>query len=252
MNYNNIFQKYNNLVNDDIYHSKVGASNILFIGGCRSFVYAIFFEELCKYVPYFKHAQFGFAAIAVHIMDIHKRYKTNNLTYVIENADYIVCEQIRNYNILNTSKNCEQNIFNNFNIKKNCKIIQIPNLDFRYYNNELIYDSSDNINNIHIVNTIKQQNLKHFLEHCNKYEFYKLSKYIKENINCKRLFNTFNHPNNCLILELFNELIEILFQQKISDNLITIFKQITIFDNDPNNTKITEIDYQLGLLRNIV
>ena len=55
-----------------------------------------------------------------------------------------------------------------------------------------------------------------------------------------------------LILELFNELIEILFQQKISDNLITIFKQITIFDNDPNNTKITEIDYQLGLLRNIV
>ena len=185
-------------------------------------------------------------------MDIHKRYKTNNLTYVIENADYIVCEQIRNYNILNTSKNCHQNIFNNFNIKKNCKIIQIPNLDFRYYSNELIYDNSDNINNIHIVNIIKQQNLKNFLEHCNKYQFYKLSKYIKENINSERLFNTFNHPNNCLILELFNELIEILFQQKISDNLKLILKKITIFDNDPNNTKITEIDFQLGLSRTIV
>ena len=91
MNYIDKFQKYNNLVSDDIYYSKIGASNILFIGGCRSFVYAIFFEELCKYVPYFKHAQFGFAAIGVHIIDIYKRSKTNNLTYVIENADYIVC-----------------------------------------------------------------------------------------------------------------------------------------------------------------
>ena len=56
---------------------------------------------------------------------------------VIENADIIVCEQIRNYNILNTSKNCHQNIFNNFNIKKNCKIIQIPNLEFRYFYNDI-------------------------------------------------------------------------------------------------------------------
>ena len=252
MNYIDKFQKYNKLVHDDIYHSKIGAVNILFIGGCRSFVYAIFFEEICKYIPYFQHAQFGFSAIAVHIIDLVKRTKTNNLKYIIENSDYIVCEQIRNYDFLNTSQNCEQNIFNNFNIKQHCKIIQIPNLELRYYNNELIYHNDCDINNIHIVDTIKQQNLKQILEHCRKYEFYKLSEYIETNINKLRLFNTFNHPNNCLILELFNEVIDKLFNQTLQEPILNILKKIKIFDDDPNNTKITEIDYLLGLSRTII
>ena len=139
MNYIEKFNKYNTLIHDDIYHSKIGASNILFIGGCRSIVYAIFFEEICKYVPYFKHAQFGFAVIASHIIDLLKRQKTQNLCYVFENADFIVCEQIRNYDFLNTSKSCQQNIFNNFKIKGTCKIIQIPNLEFRYFYNDINY-----------------------------------------------------------------------------------------------------------------
>ena len=50
MNYIEKFQKYDKLVHDNIYHSKIGASNILFIGACRSYVYAIFFEEICKYI----------------------------------------------------------------------------------------------------------------------------------------------------------------------------------------------------------
>lgn len=253
MNYVDKFQKYDKLVHDDIYHSKIGAVNILFIGACRSYVYAIFFEEICKHIPYFQHAQFGFSVIAVHIINLLKRSKTNNLKYIIENADYIVCEQIRNYNFLNTSKSCEQNIFNNFNIKHNCKIIQIPNLEFRYYSNDLIYNNADDINNFEIINNIKQQNLKQFLEHCNKYEFYKLSEYIEKNINTKRLFTTFNHPNNCLILEFFNEFIEKLFNKKIQEPMLNILKKIQIFDNDRVNiTKITEIDYHLGLLRSVI
>ena len=252
MNYIEKFQKYDKLVHDNIYHSKIGASNILFIGACRSYVYAIFFEEICKYLPYFQNAQFGFSVIGVHIIDLLKRSKTNNLKYIIENADYIVCEQIRNYGFLNTSKNCEQNIFNNFDIKEHCKIIQIPNLEFRYYSNDLIYDNSHNEDIIESVITIKQQNLKKFLEHCRKYEFYKLSEYIEQNINKERFFNTFNHPNNCLILELYNELIEKLFEQKLKEPMLNILKKIKIFDNDVNGTKITEIDYHLGISRSIV
>ena len=81
------------------------------------------------------------------------------LKYVVENADYIVCEQIRNYSFLNSSTKCEQNIFNNFNIKSNCKILQIPNLDLRYYRNDLIYENKEDINNIEIVRAIKKENL---------------------------------------------------------------------------------------------
>ena len=252
MNYIEKFHKYDKLVKDNIYYSKIGASNILFIGGCRSFVYAIFFEEICKYVPYFQHAQFGFSVIGVHIIDLLKRSKTNNLKYIIKNADYIVCEQIRNYGFLNTCKSCEQNIFNNFDIKEDCKIIQIPNLEFRYYSNDLIYDNSDNKNIIESVITIKQQNLKKFLENCRKYEFYKLSEYIEQNINKERFFNTFNHPNNCLMLELFNELIEKLFEQKLKEPMLNILKKIKIFDHPVTATKITEIDYHLGISRSIV
>lgn len=245
MEYKEKFQKYNKLVSDDIYHSKIGASNILFIGGCRSFVYAIFFEEICKYVPYFKHAQFGFACIGVHIMDLLKRSKTNNLTYVIENADYIVCEQIRNYDFLNTSKNCKQNIFNNFKIKDSCKIIQIPNLEFRYFYNEI-----KEINNE--INEIKQKNLKNFIDHCNKYNFNNLAMYISNNVKDERLFVTFNHPCNNIILELIKELCENLFGQKLLEPILYILKGIKIFDDDEEHkTIIDKIDYELGININI-
>jgi len=251
MNYVKDFQTYEKLVHDDIYKKKNGASNILFIGGCRSFVYSILFEEICKYVPYFVHAQFGFGAIGVHMIDLLKREKTDNLKHVIESADYIVCEQVRNYTFLNTNEKCEQNIFNSFKIKNNCKIIQIPNLELKYYSKDLNYNNMDDFKNIELVNSIKKKNLKQIIKHCQTYEFNKLAEYIEKNINEQRLFSTCNHPQNCLILELFKELIEKLFEQKLKEPILNILKQVRIFDNNENDTKIEEIDYQLGLSRTI-
>lgn len=253
MNYIKEFQKYEKLVHDDIYHSKIGASNILFIGGCRSCIYSIMFEILSKHINYFKNAQFGFSVITVHIIDLLKRQKTNNLKYVVENADYIICEQIRGYSFLNTSQKCEQNIFNNFKIKDSCKIIQIPNLELRYYSKEIIYNNPNDINNVDIVNNIKQNNLKQFIEHCRKYEFFKLSEYIETNINKERLFGTRNHPYNCLFLEFFKELIEKLFNYELTEPILSILKQVKIFDTDDETqkSKIEEIDYILGLSRSI-
>ena len=249
MNYTEQFNKYNNLVHDDIYCSKIGASNFLFIGGCRSIVYAIFFEEICKYVPYFKHAQCGFSVIAVHIIDLLKRQKTHQICNVIENADFIICEQIRNYNFLNTSKNCEQNIFNNFNIKEKCKVIQIPNLELYYLYNEIPKCDSIDINNINVyISETKKKNLKHFIDYCEKYNFSKLSSYVNEKINNERLFITFNHPCNNIILELIKEITEKYFGQKLLNPMINILQQIKIFDNDNDNkTIIDKIDYDMGI-----
>lgn len=249
MNSIDLFNKIEKLVIDDIYHYKIGASNILFIGGCRCCVYSILFSEICKYIPYFVHGQFGVGVIAVHIIDLLKRQKTENIKYIIESADYIVCEQIRHYHFLNSSNKCEENIFNNFEIKKNCKIIQIPNLELRYYTNDLIFDNPKDIKNIEIINTIKERNLKNFIEHCEKYEFYKLAEYTQKYINKERLFSTFNHPYNSLIIELFKELIEKLFYISLNQPILNILKQIKIFDNI--GTKLEESDYKLGLSRNI-
>jgi hypothetical protein len=245
MNYIKEFQKYDGLINDDIYHKKIGAQNILFIGGCRCIVYSILFEEICKNVPYFIRGQFGFATVAVHIINLLNRQKTNNLKYIIENADYIVCEQTRKYSFLNSSTNCEQNIFNNFKIKDNCKILQIPNLELKYYSNDLNYKNKEDINNI------KQENLKKFIEHCKKYEFNNLCTYIENNINNERLFSTSNHPCNNLLLELFKELIQKIFGQQLEESVLNILRNVRIFDDDVNRTNINEIDYQTGLSRNI-
>lgn len=240
------FNKYNSLVQDDIYHSKIGASNILFIGGCRSYVYAIFFEEICKYVPYFKHAQFGFATIGVHIIDLLRRQKTQNLCYVFENADFIVCEQIRNYSFLNTSKNCEQNIYNNFKIKDTCKIIQIPNLEFRYLYND-IKQGNNNDDNIDEMKKIRETNFNNMIKYCKKYNFNNLASFISAKINDERLFITVNHPCNNIILELIKELCNNLFDQKLLQPIINILKTIQIFEDDNNKTIIDKIDYEMGI-----
>ena len=209
MNYKDRFNAIHNLTKDDIYVIKKGHSNVLFLGGCRTFVYIMFFEELCKHMSYFIHAQFGIQTIAVHIIDLLKRTKTDNMRNVIENADIIVCEQMRNYNGLNTSKKCVENIFNNFNIKSNCKIIQVPNLEY--------FKNAGNVIDIDRLTT-----------HCKKYGFNYVSNMIINN-PIEKLFVTCNHPKNILLLEAFKEICNICFDQKIPLNILANLSIIEVF-----------------------
>jgi len=252
MDYSKKFIYFNELVQNDVYIYKKGAANILFIGGCRSYAYAIYFEEICKYVPWFKHAQFGISAIGVHIIDLLKRQKTKNIINVIENADIIICEQIRNYNFLNTSNKCEQNIFNNFNIKPQCVVVQVPNLEFRYYYKELEFENLDDANDNNKVKLIKEINLNKFIENCRKYNFEQFGEYILKNINNKRLFVSFNHPCNETILEAVKLIVKNGFNQELLQPILNILQSIRIFDDDKtSNTCITSQDYELGLNRNV-
>jgi len=244
MNYLDKMVYYNELTKNDIYVHKNGAQNILFIGGCRSFVYAIFLEKICRTNEYLKNAQFGFSVIAVHIIELLKRKKTENMTKVIENADIIICEQVRQYNELNTSEECEKNIFNSFKIKPTCKIIQIPNLEFRYYKNELLLQRND----IDEIKMIKEESLNKFVIFLKKYGFDNFSKYVIDNIHSKRLFITFNHPSNDTIIEFMRELCNNVWQQTLSYETISELNKIQIFDQDFNNRTKTSIeDYQLGI-----
>jgi hypothetical protein len=252
MNYSKKFIYFNELVQNDIYVYKKGAANVLFIGACRSYVYAIYFEEICKYVPWFKHAQFGISAIGVHIIDLLKRQKTKNIINVIENADIIICEQIRHYNFLNTSKKCEQNIFNNFNIKPQCVIVQVPNLEFRYYYKELQFENLHDAHDNNKVKFVKENNLNKFIEHCRKYNFEQFGKYVLQNINNKRLFVVFNHPCNHTILEAVKLIVKNGFHQELLPPILSILRRIRIFDDDTTSkTFITNNDYELGLARHV-
>ena len=211
-------QKFNNLDANNKkcrYVTNPGATNVLFVGGCRSFAYSIFFEELCKHIPYLKNAQYGIGAIAVHIMEICKIPKNQNLVHVVENADIIICEQIRHYNMLNTSKQCEQNIFNNFNIKPTCKIINVPNLECQYENTP----------------ESKLQNVTILINHCKKYNFENLSNYIDATAgSIDAMFITNNHPSTALFCQLMKELVETHFNVVITHEFMSVMQRIRIFD----------------------
>jgi hypothetical protein len=247
MNYSNKMAYYNDLTKNDKYIHRRGRQNILFIGVCRAVIYAMHLESICRTNEYFRNSRFGFAAIVVYIVDF-KRGKTENMTNVVENADIIICEQIRNSSILNTSEKCEQNIFNSFKIKPTCKIIQIPNLDIRYYKNDLLLQN-DNIDEIKMM---KEESLNKFIEFLKKYGFDNFSKYIIDNIHSKRLFVTYNHPCNHTMIEFMRELCSNVWQQTLSQETISELNKIQIFDNDfDNRTKISIEDYQTGLDSNV-
>lgn len=211
-------RKFNDLdtINkNDMYVIKPGATNVLFIGGCRSYAYSMFFEELCKHNSYLKNAQYGIAVIGVHVLQTLNRGKTARLINVFENADIIISEQIRNYDMMNTSKSCEQNIFNNFNIKSDCKIINVPNLECVYENT---HDS-------------EMQNVLRLVNHCKKYNFQNLAKCIDENATIiGSMFVTCNHPSTSLFCQLVKELIETNFDVIIDHELMSVMQRIRIFD----------------------
>lgn len=211
-------RKFSNLDTNnknDMYVIKPGATNVLFIGGCRSYAYSILFEELCKHNSYLQNAQYGIAVVGVHTLQSINRGKTARLINVFENADIIICEQIRNYHMLNTSKSCEQNIFNNFNIKPHCKIINVPNL-------ECVYEDTPEI---------KMQNVLRLVEHCKKYNFQKLANYIDENSHIIHLLLiTCNHPSTPLFCQLMKELIETNFEVAIDHELMSVMQRVRIFD----------------------
>ena len=199
------FQYLERLSNTNTYTINKGNLNSVFLGVCRSIYLCICFDELCKHLSYFQRAQFGLSTIAVYQMGTEM--KNQNIINTVENADIIVCEQLRSYKELNTSVKCQQNIFNSFNIKQNCKIIQIPNLE--YYEEK--YDLTILVNQ------------------CKKYNFNKVAEYIYNNIENKKLFVTYNHPSNSLMLEFFKELCEICFNQQLPKEIIHELNKILIF-----------------------
>lgn len=193
------FRTLETLSKTDTYIITHGHSNILFLGSCRTIVLAMFFEEICKSVRFFKNAQFGISTISTYLIDT--KIKTDNMKNVIENADIIVCEQLRKQNILNTHTKCEDNIYNNFNIKPNCRIIQIPNLHYYMVDTQNIID------------------ITRLTNHCTKYGFIHVSNMIT-NFPIDQLFATYNHPKNILMIELLVEMCKIHFNQRLPIHLL--------------------------------
>jgi hypothetical protein len=63
------------------------------------------------------------------------------------------------------------------------------------------------------------------------------------------MFSRFNHPYPATALELFKELIEKLFEQKIEGNVLNALKCVRFFDHV--GTNLEKVDYQLGMSVNV-
>lgn len=243
--------KFNNIQNlnqNDIYKINNGYLNVCFITSCRGISLSIFLEKLCQEISYLKNWQIGISVIVTYIVQQKFSRPTQNMALAIQNADILICECIKNYTYINTLRQCEQNIFNNFNIKPLAKIIMIPNLSIVYYINDIKVLYKDIFNNLKDSDIIelKKKNLDNLIYWCKYYDFNIVANYIETSINTKRLFHTHNHPKTELLIILFKELCEKAFNFHVADNNnLELVKILDFYDND--KTLLTDLDYKLGL-----
>ena len=252
MNYIKRFEEISLLNSQDKYELSNKHTNVVFIGSCRGIVLAIYLEYICKVIPYFINWQIGISVIAVHITQQHFSLPTNNMKKTIENADIIICECIKNYDYINTLKECSNNIFKTFQIKPTTKIIMIPNLSIFYYVNDIKYSNNNaTISKNDIIST-KKSNLDKLLYWCKYYNYIELYNFIKLNIDKKRLFFTHNNPTSLLSCILFNELIKKEFNYNLDSKTLFYLSLIKILDNSRSDkTLLVELDYELGVSRNV-
>lgn len=254
MDYIRKFDYISTMNENDNYKINNGHTNVCFITSCRGLVLSIYLDIICKHIPYFINWQLGKNVIAVHIVVQKFNQPTQNMKLAIENADIIICECIKNYTYINTLKTCEDNIFKKFNIKSSAKLHMIPNLSIAYYINDIKYLYSDDFINFteDMISTLKQKNLEKLIYWCKYYDYTETAIYIENNINIKRLFFTHNHPMTELLIILFKELVNKAFNYNLTYECLNYLKKVRILDsNNDNKTLLVDLDYKLGMDKNI-
>lgn len=236
-----------NTENNFLIYNNNCEKNILFIGSCRLASYMFYYNNLN--MDYMKRNIYG--VYISNCSDNLHLFPKEKLIDILKNTDIIICENIVNYDILNTNIKSDINFFKEFNTSDK-KIIHIPNLELRMYTYDII----------HTFKQTKEEVYDYFLK--SKQHLYKLfddtgyeelKVFIDTNLNKIRLFNTFNHPSNTLSIVLFKYLMKHAFNINIQNEFLNTMHKYCflegnctpIFDND---IMLYNIEYRCNISDN--
>lgn len=218
--------------------------NVLFIGSCRLAPIINYIQLLDVFSNYNIHY--------IYVVDFNERkVPVNIINKIIQNTEIIVCEKTTSYNYLNTDKQAPYNIFQIYDIPKNCKIVNISNLEFlMFYSDLLIRNKNKNILEIRnqslerLKNKLLSNKQYNIIELLNKYLF-----------NQKfPLFYSVNHPSSVLTLLSFKQLCDNLEihipTNKILDNYLTDLLYFSLYGNNTSITYWDKKKYNISFCKN--
>lgn len=182
-NKNNTFLLYPSSVNSN--------KNILFLGSCRMSPLMYYWHVLYPdyniyniYIPYW---------IDRSLLDKPK------LQSILDNSHLLITETVRNYEILNTDKNIQNNFFDNF--KFSGDEIRISSLELHMYYHDLhnTYKIIENKDKLEAFEKSKNRLKNSLISKQQKF----IWNFIESNLQDIRLFATHNHPNAVLSIGSF-------------------------------------------------
>lgn len=244
------FRELEEICNKEIYTVNDGHAKVVFVGSCRALILSLMFEELFNRIPFFVNAQMGVSVAVCYISILNSsitKPPSQKLRSTFENADIIICESLKHQQYLNTVQGCENSIYKEFNLKKECKIVTLPNLNL-VFSTEEIYDYKNKTND-EILN-IKRENVDELVKYCYNCSFNELGDYIKNNILSERLFCTWCHPMPILFSLIVKQLTKNIFNLDISNDIFEKLNKINV-PKQLGWHKFSEQDYILGLSRNV-
>lgn len=240
------FRQLEQCAYDEKYLAKDGACKIVFLGSCRMLILAMYLKQIINHYPYLAHSQYGFSAITTYHIILNgaiEKDPSESLRKTIENADIIICETIKHSSYLNTDRNTDRNIFVDFNIKKSCQLIQLPNLHGGFLMKEL-QNSHPTFTKEELIKQ-RQDNLNELVGYIRKYQYNELADFFEQNYLKVRLMATFAHPMPIVFTMLAKEVSKKLWNIDLDESILnrlntfTIAKHLGISD-------IIDLDYETG------
>jgi hypothetical protein len=224
--------------NGFLVYNNNASKNILFIGTCR-------LGGLLYYYNNLNHPNIEKRNVYyIYIADWDGGRETlpkAQINSILTNTDKIVCENIKNYDILNTNELSEQSFFKKFSVSPEVSIYRLPNLDL-YYHTQLLVNKFGlplETNKLYMQFIESKERLMRSLQ---KYNASEIADFIEKYFSHIRLFYTWNHPAELLLLLLFKNLMK---RMNVSLDLSFLERMIKIPILYGNNFPVYDIDVSL-------
>jgi len=196
--------------------------NILFLGSCRMspimYYLSLLRPELniyCIYVPFWDS-------------NSKLKFPKEPIEKILPNAELIVTESVKNNSILNTSRKCTENFFDEFNTK--IEEIRLPNYILSMYLYDIVHVELKDDEFVLCDNTKKQckeifgNSRERLANSMRNSGFAAIDTFFNENFTKIKMFSTINHPTTIVSMLTFKIMAQRLGIKQLS---LEFFKHIS-------------------------